>query len=176
MPYSGPSFYHRTGTFEMGERQDMALAFQKLSVPATERPAPPRHDQCEHRLEVTVVFTSATPTIAALNKAGALADKLSARINMVVPQIVPYPLPLESPPVLLDFSERWFLEIARESPVETNVQIYLCRDRRETLKFVLAPRSLVVIGGRRRWWPTRDKKLARLLRRAGHEVIFTETE
>ena len=154
----------------------MALAFQKLLVPAIERPRPPRHDESKHRLEVAVVFTSATPTIAALKKAGALADKLGARINMVVPQIVPYPLPLESPPVLLDFSERRFREIAMESPVETNVRIYLCRDRLETLKSVLAPGSLVVIGGRKRWWPTREKRLAQQLRRAGHEVIFTETE
>lgn len=154
----------------------MALAFQKLLDPATGRAAPPRHDESGHRLEVAVVFTSATPTVAALKQAGALADRLSARINMVVPQIVPYPLPLESPPVLLDFSERRFREIARESPVETNVQIYLCRDRLETLKSVLAPGSVVVIGGRKRWWPTREKRLVRQLRRAGHEVVFTETE
>jgi len=111
----------------------MALVFQKLLVPATERPTPPRHDESEHQLEVAVVFTSATPTIAALKRAGALADELGARINMVVPQIVPYPLPLESPPVLLEFSERRFREIAMESPVETAVRIYLCRDRLETL-------------------------------------------
>jgi len=36
---------------------------------------------------------------------------------------------------------------------------------------------LVVIGGRQHWWwPTQEKALARTLRRAGHEVIFTETE
>ena len=54
--------------------------------------------------------------------------------------------------------------------------IYLCRDRVETLTAVLSPHSLVVIGGRKRWWPTAEKRLARKLRRAGHEVIFTETE
>lgn len=160
----------------MGERKDMALALEKLLVPAAGRPKPPRRDESERRLEVAVVFTSAASTIAALRKAGALADRLRARINLVVPQVVPHPLPLESPPVLLDFSERRFREIATESPVETTVQIYLCRDRLETLKSVLARRSLVVIGGRKRWWPTREESLARKLRRAGHEVIFTETE
>ena len=154
----------------------MTLAFQKLLVPATGHPAPAQRDESKHQLEVAVVFTSAAPTIAALKKAGALADRLSARINLVVPQIVPYPLPLDSPPVLIDFGEQWFREIATESPVETTVQIYLCRDRLETLTSVLAPHSLVVIGGRKRWWPTQEKSLARQLRRAGHEVIFTETE
>jgi hypothetical protein len=101
---------------------------------------------------------------------------LSARIALLVPQIVPYPLPLETPPVLLDFSEQRLREIAAGSPVRTGVHIYLCRDRLETLRAVLPPRSIVVVGGAKRWWPGSDKRLARQLRRAGHEVIFTETE
>ena len=105
-----------------------------------------------------------------------MAGSLNGRIKLVAPQIVPYHLPLESPPVLLDFSEHRLREIATESPVETTVQIYLCRDSWETLKTVLAPHSLVVVGGKRRWWPTKEEKLARRLRRAGYEVIFAETE
>ena len=160
----------------MGEQKNMSLAFQKVLVPSAGQPTPQTSDESEHSLEIAVVFTSATPTIAALKRAGALADRLRARINLVVPQIVPYPLPLESPPVLVEFSERRLREIAMQSPVETSVHIYLCRDPLETLKSVLAPRSLVVIGGQKHWWPTREKRLARQLRRAGHEVIFTETE
>ena len=160
----------------MGERKDISLAFQRRLVPETKRPSPPALDGTEHRLEVAVVFTSAPATIAALRTAGGLADRLSARITMIVPQVVPYPLPLESPPVLIEFSERRFQQIAEESPVETTVRIYLCRHRTETLRSVLAPGSLVVIGGRKRWWPTREKTLARQLRRAGHEVVFTEME
>jgi hypothetical protein len=44
------------------------------------------------------------------------------------------------------------------------------------LAWVLGPHSLVVVGGRRRWLPTREKSLARNLRSAGHEVIFTDTD
>jgi hypothetical protein len=160
----------------MGEQKNMSLAFQKLLAPSAGYPTPHRSDESENNLEIAVVFTSATPTIAALKKAGALADRLRGRINLIVPQIVPYPLPLESPPVLLEFGEQRFRDIAAQSLVETMIQIYLCRDRLETLKSVLTPRSLVVIGSRKRWWPTREKSLARKLRRAGHEVIFTETE
>jgi hypothetical protein len=50
----------------------------------------------------------------------------------------------------------------------------LCRDRVETLRKVLKPHSLVVIGGRRSWWPTPENRLARQLRRSGHEVVFAE--
>ncbi len=104
-----------------------------------------------------------------------MAISLGASITLLVPQVVGYALPLESPPVLVEFNERRFRQIASQSPVETNVQIYLCRNKFETLASVLTSRSLVVVGGRkRRWWPTRDEALARDLRRAGHEVIFQE--
>ena len=66
--------------------------------------------------------------------------------------------------------------IADKSAVETIVRIYLCRDRWQALEQALRPRSVVVIGGRKRWWPTRESRLARRLRRAGHEVILAETE
>jgi hypothetical protein len=78
--------------------------------------------------------------------------------------------------MLLDFSERQFRVLAGQSPVDTVVRIYLCRDRMDALVQMLKPRSLVVVGGRRRWWPTEETRIARRLRRAGHEVIFTETE
>jgi hypothetical protein len=111
----------------------------------------------------------------ALKRTGTLAESLGARITLVVAQVVPYPLALTSPPVLLDFQERRFREIAAESPVDIRVQLYLCRDELETLKRVLKPHSLIVIGGRRRWWPTSEQKLARKLQ-TGHEVIFTEIQ
>lgn len=130
----------------------------------------------ESRLDVAVVFTSVESTIAALKRAGVLASRLCARITLLVPQIVPYPLALTDPPVPLYFSERRFRVIAGESPIETTVRLYLCRDRFETLARVLRPHSLVVLGGRKRWWPTAEKSLARKLRRAGHEVILEETE
>lgn len=160
----------------MANPKDPTLALNRRLVPATGRQEPTVAEESEDKLDVAVVFTSAAATVPALRRAGALAKSLSVRITLLVPQVVPYPLPLESPPVLLDFSEQRFREIAAESPVETTFHIYLCRDPLETMQNVLAPRSLVVIGGVKRWWPTREKSLARKLRRAGHEVVFTETE
>lgn len=157
-------------------RNKMSLAIEKLLVPATGQPARPAAQETGPRLNISVVFTSVAATLVALKEAAALASSLGARITLLVPQVVPYPLPLESPPVLVEFNEKRFRVIASESPVETKVQIYLCRDPFETLTLVLNASSLVVLGGPKRWWPTPEGRLARKLRKAGHEVILKKTE
>ena len=154
----------------------MSLAFNRTLNSGVERPEIPLVEEQESGLHISVIVTSAEATVAALEKAGSLAESLGARITLVVPQIVPFPLPLTSPPVSLEFQERRFREIAAHSPVEIRVELYLCRDGLQTLKAVLKPHSLIVIGARRRLWGTREKGLARKLRKIGHEVIFTETE
>ena len=154
----------------------MSLAIEKILAPAIGHPSRPPVDEVGQRLNIAVVFTSVDSTLAALKEAGNLANSLGARITLVVPQVVPYPLPLESPPVLVEFNENRFRVMATKSPVETSVHIYLCRDRFQTLTSVLKTGSIVVLGGRRRWWPTKDESLARQLRRAGYEVLFKEME
>ncbi|HLI83221.1 MAG TPA: hypothetical protein VKV17_04840 [Bryobacteraceae bacterium] len=126
-------------------------------------------------MEISVVFTGAEFTAAALKRAAVLAGNLDARITLIVPQVVPFPLPIASPPVLLDFQEARLREIATLTPAETVVRIYLCRDRWRLLEAVLRPHSLIVLGARTEWrWLTREHRLARKLRRAGHEVVMAE--
>ena len=127
------------------------------------------------RLEVNVIFTGTQGTLAALRIAGQLAGNLGARITLLVPQIVPYPLPITEPPVPVEFTERRFRTLAGNEAnegVQTLVHICLCRDRRRCLAQFLKPRSLVVIGGKTRWWPTEERRLALMLESKGHEVIF----
>jgi hypothetical protein len=154
----------------------MSLAIEKVWVPATGHPTLPAKVEADQKLNIAVVFTSVESTLSALREAGAIAQSLGARIQLVVPQVVPYPAPLESPPVLVEFSEKRFRVVAAESLVETSVQIYLCRNRFETLSSFLKRGSIVILGGPKRWWPTKDEILARRLRFAGYEVIFKETE
>ena len=154
----------------------MSLAIEKLLAPATGRPAQPIGEETDQKLNIAVVFTSVESTLPALKEAGNLANSLGARIKLVVPQVVPYPLPLETPPVLVEFNENRFRVMASQSPVETSVQVYLCRDRLQALISTLKPGSIVVLGGKRRWWSTKEERLARQLRRAGYEVLFKETE
>ena len=152
----------------------MSLVLEKTLLPATGIPDESATEEAKSNLSITVLFTTIEPTLSALRMAGTLANRLKACLTLIVPQIIPYPLPLTSPPVLLDFNERRFRVIAGECPVETAVQIYLCRDRYDLLARALKPHSVVVIGSRKRWWPTAEKRLCRRLRRVGHEVVLAE--
>jgi hypothetical protein len=151
----------------------MAHALERMIAPVTGVPAQWPTEQIDSKLDISVVFTSVDATLTALKEAGNLASSLGGRITLIVPQIVPYPLPLTSPPVLVDFNERRLRVIANHCRIETRVSIYLCRDPLEILNSVLKPYSLVVVGTRKRWW-TAEKRLAAKLRRAGHEVVITE--
>jgi hypothetical protein len=154
----------------------MALALERMIAPVPGSPARPFTEETGSKLNISVVFTSVDATLAALKEAGNLASSLGGHITLIVPQVVPYPLPLARPPVSVDFNERRLRVIASNCRVETRVSIYLCRDPLETLKSVLKPHSLVVVGCRKRWWATAEKRLASKLRRAGHEVVVTEKD
>jgi hypothetical protein len=154
----------------------MALALERIIAPVTGVPARPLTQETGAKLDISVIFTSVDATLAALKEAGVLASNLGGRITLIVPQIVPYPLLLTSPPVLVDFNERRLRVIASNNLVETRVSIYLCRDGLETLQSVLKPHSLIVVGSRKRWWPTAEKRLAAKLRRFGHDVVVKERD
>jgi hypothetical protein len=161
----------------MGDQNRIAPVFERQFEPGVSRPDVWPPETGSHRLESSVVFTSPEFTVTALKRAAALAGNLDARITLIAPQVVPFPQPLTAPPVSLDFQEARFREIASNTPVETAVRIYLCRSRWELLQAVLKPNSVVVLGVRSQWrWLTRERRLARKLRHAGHEVVMADME
>jgi hypothetical protein len=123
-------------------------------------------------LQLYVIFTDIEATKVALKTAIGLARDLNARIVLLVAKIVPWPLPLETPPVSGEFTERVLSQVAGEQEADITARVYLCRDRDPTIRDALNPGSLVVIGRRNRWWPYRTSPLARLLKRDGHDVIL----
>ena len=123
-------------------------------------------------LEVEVIFTTPESTRAALQAASRLTHDLNAQVRLVAAQVVPYPVSLSRPPVPVEWTERHLQALASEASVPASVQVYLCRDQRQTLADFLRPGSLVVLGGRRRWWPTAEQRLAQWLQARGHSVVF----
>jgi len=129
------------------------------------------------RIEVFVLFTDVSSTLSALRTAAQLAYGLSARIRLVALQCVPYPLPLDKPPVSVPFLGQKFRTVVdsyawgAKHEIETYAEVRLCRNRWESLRALLAPQSVVVIGKRPGWWPQLEDGLARKLRAAGHLVV-----
>jgi hypothetical protein len=64
--------------------------------------------------------------------------------------------------------------LASKIPVAIAVHIHLCRDKRRTVRLILKPPSIMILGGRKRWWSV-EQKLARVLKKDGHHVIFAES-
>jgi hypothetical protein len=87
---------------------------------------------------------------------------------------VPYALPLAKPPVPVEFLEGQIRNMAGKINLDVAAQVYLCRDKKRALDILMKPHSLVVIGGKKRWWPTSAQKLAQHLQKCGHNVIFAE--
>jgi hypothetical protein len=137
-----------------------------IAAPAQER---------DQRLQLYVIFTNFEATRKALRAAHELARDLEARVVLLAAQVVPYPLPLESPPVSGQFTEHIMSRLAAEQEEEIEARIYLSRDREETIRRELAADSLVLMGTGRRWWPNAERRLARLLRRDGHRVVLLNT-
>lgn len=53
--------------------------------------------------------------------------------------------------------------------------IYLCRDRLQTFLHVLRAHSVTVLGVSKRWFFSSSERLARALRRRGHQVIVAKS-
>jgi hypothetical protein len=113
--------------------------------------------------EVVVPFSSMRETATALEWATGLARELGGRITILAPQVVPYPLPLNRPPVSLDWLRNRFATLAGDQSLETRVVIGLCRDPDQFLEHALQPDSTLVM---------RRSRLARRLSALGHNVIL----
>ena len=123
-------------------------------------------------MEIVVLHTTIAETLEALKSAAQLAHGLSARIRLLVLEVVPYPLPLDQPQVTLPFTSRRFRTLADNVAVETNIDIHLVRDPDKTIESVLEPHSVIVMGAPRSWWPNAHRRVAKRLERMGHQVVL----
>jgi hypothetical protein len=125
-------------------------------------------------LSVYVPYTTSVLTRAALKAVGALTQNLGAHVSLVAVQVVPFPLPLDSPAISPSFFEEELKAVARDIEAPVDRQVVISRDREVAYDRAISPGSLVVLATRTRWWPTPQAKLARLLARAGHSVVLLE--
>jgi hypothetical protein len=130
----------------------------------------------DERLGIRIIYTTHHGTVAALQMASQLGANLSVCPEVLMLYAVPYTLPLEEPAVPTGFLEAQIHALARESPTEMKARVILCREPKRSLRQILSVHSLVLIGGKKRWWPTKEQRLAHLLAEEGHRVIFVGCE
>ena len=118
-----------------------------------------------------VPFTTPELTRAALRHAGVCSD-LDVHVALVDIQVVPFPCPLDQPPISREFSERRLQQLLKDSRLPGHAAVLYTRDWRETFSKVLEPKSLVILATQKKWWPTRQQTLARALTKAGHQVML----
>ena len=128
-------------------------------------------------LGINVVYTGPEATAAAFRVAEALARGLEATVHVRAAVSVPYHLSVSNPLISLSFLQQLLCGIIERFASTTRqyvLHVYLCRNRIETLLKVLRPSSVLVIGGRRRLWPTAEGRLSKAAISAGHSVAFVD--
>jgi hypothetical protein len=134
------------------------------------------------RLEVTTAKTQRTlyviatrfeGTRPALETAIPLARGSRARLVLLVPQIVPYPLPVDGPAEATAFVERRYCDLVHEMDGEAAIKILLCRTLNDVLAVIPRAATVVVGGASGSVLPSREERLTRCLTHLGHRVIFT---
>jgi hypothetical protein len=145
-----------------------AAANQGIPVPEREIPAI-RTDT------VYVVFTSIDGTLAAVRVAGDFAKALGVPVAVIHVRTVPYALPVDAPCGTSPAETETFIERLRAEGLDMRVHVYLCRDEHQAIRLAFKRHSLIVIAGRRSWWPTGSEHWRRMLEAAGHFVVFVDT-
>lgn len=120
--------------------------------------------------EVCVLFTSTEHTRSAVEVANDLARALGASLTLILLRPTRYPLQ-PALPAPDDIIPR-FVEQLRWRGVPIAVRSYVCGDDRKAVPFAFRPHSLVVVGAKRSWLPTRIERLRHTLETAGHFVLF----
>src|ERR1700680_4945679 len=144
----------------------------------TATPVPRGCDRFGAEFVVNVIFTTWLGTQDALRTASQWARCLGARIVLWSPQMVPRQFSLTAPPVSTDFMEQRLQSLVTAccEDQEIVIRVCLCRDLEQCVLNILEPDSVVLVGGKKRWLPTQEQKLATLLHDFGHRVLFVPTK
>jgi hypothetical protein len=121
-------------------------------------------------LRVIVVYTFVEEALRVCSQTAQFVEQLGMTLRILVPVVVPYPLPIERPPVDPQFIAHGIIEACAGVDVPVRIDVRLCRDRLQCVGHELERPSIVVLPRRRRWaWG--ERRLERTLRRDGYEVV-----
>jgi hypothetical protein len=87
---------------------------------------------------------------------------------------LPYVLPVDEPSGRSPVETDAFITRLQAEGLEIRVQVYLCRSERQAIPLAFKRHSLIVVAGRRSWWPTKSVRWRRMLGAAEHFVVFVD--
>jgi hypothetical protein len=127
-------------------------------------------------LEVVVPYTTPALAAEALSTAVELARGFDAVVTLIAVHVLPYPAPLECQEGIRQKMEAQLAAIARTTSATVRVKLVFARNRTDAYLGILPRRSLIVVGGRKRWWRTKEELFARKLAAAGHSVALVKVK
>ncbi|HEX4773039.1 MAG TPA: hypothetical protein VH351_19555 [Bryobacteraceae bacterium] len=128
------------------------------------------HPSVGNPMRLTIVCRGTKRGLQLLRRAAQFIDCLEAEIELFVPIVTPYPLPLDRCPVNLAFTVRLIKDECMRADMRTKIELRLCRDFAECVRCGLRSESAVVLQ-KPTAWEWRDKMLIKMLRRHRHQVI-----
>ena len=157
----------------------MDVVMTPITQPAVSRPQPVVPPPFSHHRDlrtdaVYVLYTSTEETFMALRVASGFSTALNVPLILVHYRTVPYPLAVDYPTGISPIEAQAFQQQLRAEHLDVDCRVCLCRDDRRAIATALNTPSLVVVGGRRRWWRTKAQNWQRALEAAGHYVVFVE--
>ena len=123
---------------------------------------------------VSVVYTGFDETFSAARVGADLAHRLGVPLRLVHFRSVPRHTHVARPDGVSPVETDAFAERLRREHIDARVRVYLCRDETKTIPYAFRPRSIVVIGGRHSWFPTRVERWRHALEDAGHLVVLVD--
>ena len=122
--------------------------------------------------QITVLFTDLQSTAPAVAVARELGRAVGGEVTvMTVQTSAPQLSDREATASIEDESEQLRRQL-RAAGADVRFRVVVSSKTSEALRLMIPRHSLVVMGGRPRWWPTSASRLRRRLEAQGHCVLF----
>jgi hypothetical protein len=122
-------------------------------------------------LRIVIPYTTPELTMAALRHAAVCTD-LNVHVSLVDVQAIPFPCPLNQPPIDRGFSKLRLQDLFLKCGLPGTTSVVYTRDWLEGFRRVVERNSLVILATKKHWWRTREEKIAGALLKAGHHVML----